>query len=152
MIKSLGCHYSYISDEFLASWKANQKQGGSEPTQPNKLLSDEMIENLMATRCTGEALSVLKQCHLAMFDMAIHAPPTRFDAVQAAENVSKIWNKLMVDIAMLHGLEDSEKDWAWGHGCARFGLLMRGYDASYYSYPLSVLFPSHNYYSDVLSL
>jgi len=100
------------------------------------LLSDEMVENLMATRHAGEALSVLRQCHLAMFDMTIHAPLTRSDAEKAAENVSGIWNKLMVDVAMLHGLEDSEKGWSWGHGCARFGLLMRGYDASYYSYPM----------------
>jgi len=33
---------------------------------------------------------------------------------------------------MMKRMENMGSGWEWGHGSARFGVLMRGYDAGYY--------------------
>lgn len=43
---------------------------------PSEKVDDEIVENLLKTRNSNEALGVLKQCHFAMFDIAIHSPST----------------------------------------------------------------------------
>lgn len=132
VIKELGCHHSYLSDAYLQSWK--EKQTDANVRQPPEQLDDEMIENLMKSKHTNKALATLKQCHIAMFDMMIHSPTTR----EEAENInpSELWNKLNSEVTMMEGMENSGGGWEWGHGSARFGALMRGYDAGYYAYPL----------------
>lgn len=71
--------------------------------------------------------------HLTMFDMAVHSPSTRAEA--EAMNLSAMWNRMLSEVTMLSGLEE-EDGWEWGHGCTRFGFIVRGYEAGYYAYPL----------------
>lgn len=97
------------------------------------MLNDEIIKNLLSSRHSNEAVAVLKQCHLAIFDMIVHSPSTHEEL--EAMNLSILWNKLIQQVAMLSGPEDSE-GWEWGHGSSRFGLICRGYDARYFAYPL----------------
>jgi metallopeptidase MepB len=131
VIKELGYHYSYISDAFLEAWKES-----SEDTdiRPNRILDDEMIENLINSRHTNQSVGVLRQCHIGTFDMAIHSPSSHEEA--EAMNPSEMWNRLMSEVTMLSGMEKLDGRWDWGHGCARLGALVRGYDAGYYAYPL----------------
>jgi metallopeptidase MepB len=132
VIKELGCHYSYLSDAYLENWKEKQTDPAARP--PAKELDDKMIENLMKSRHSNAALSTLKQCHIAIFDMTIHSPKTREEAEKM--NLSELWNKINSEVTMMEGMENIGGGWGWGHGSARLGALMRGYDAGYYAYPL----------------
>jgi metallopeptidase MepB len=132
VIKEIGYHYSYLSDAYLENWKEKQKDPNAK--QPAPQLEEEMIENLMKSRHTNEALATLKQCTIAIFDMKIHSPATREEAENM--NPSELWNKIHSEIATTEGMENIGGGWEWGHGCARLGALMRGYDAGYYAYPL----------------
>jgi metallopeptidase MepB len=135
VIKKLGCHYSYISDEMRCAW---EKTGGKIEQRPGEKLEDNMIQNMINSRRTNEALATLKQCHLAMFDMTIHSPSSQEEA--EATDLPQMWNQMMSEITMMSGLEVEDEGWRWGHGYSRFGLLVRGYDAGYYAYPLYVAF------------
>jgi metallopeptidase MepB len=102
-------------------------------TQPPETLDDEIIKNLLNSRYSSEALDVLHQCRIAIFDMMVHSSSTHEELI--ALNLSELWNKLIVKVSLMSGLEESE-GWEWGHGCSRFGLIARGYDAGYFAYPL----------------
>jgi metallopeptidase MepB len=132
VIKEIGYHYSYLSDAYLENWKEKQKD--STAKQPAQQLDDETIENLMKSKHTNEALSTLKQCHIAMFDMTVHSPKTHKEVEKM--NPSELWNKLSSEVTMMEGMENIGGEWEWGHGSARLGALMRSYDAGYYAYPL----------------
>lgn len=131
VIKELGRHYSYESDEMLKAWEENEVNGEQ---RPDESLDDETIRNLVGSRRTNEALATLRQCHVAMFDMAIHSPSSREEAERM--NISELWNKMMSEVALMSGLEVEGEGWEWGHGSSRLGAIIRGYDAGYYSYPL----------------
>ncbi|KAE8446964.1 hypothetical protein EG329_011446 [Mollisiaceae sp. DMI_Dod_QoI] len=131
VIKELGRHYSYESDEMLKAWEENEVNGEQ---RPDESLDDETIRNLVGSRRTNEALATLRQCHVAMFDMAIHSPSSREEAERM--NISELWNKMMSEVALMNGLEVEGEGWEWGHGSSRLGAIIRGYDAGYYSYPL----------------
>jgi metallopeptidase MepB len=132
VIKELGCHYSYLSHNYLQNWKENQAE--TNVMQPPKLLDDQIIENLVKSKHTNIALATLKECHIAMFDMMIHSPKTHEEAERM--NLSELWNKINNEVTMMEGRENIGGGWEWGHGSARLGSLMRGYDAGYYAYPL----------------
>jgi metallopeptidase MepB len=132
VIQELGCHYPYLSDSYLKSWK--EKQTDSTMSQPPQQLGDDTIQNLMKSKHGNEALATLKQCHIAMFDMRIHSPETREELENT--NLSELWNKINSEVTMMEGMENRGGGWEWGHGSARLGALMRGYDAGYYVYPL----------------
>jgi metallopeptidase MepB len=132
LIKKLGSHYSYLSEDYLKFWKSNNNNSNS--TQPSKTLDDTLIQSLIQTRHTDGVMGVLKQCHIAEFDIAIHSQKSRHDV--EALNLSSKWNQLQKEITLLDGPEADGEGWEWGHGSARFGLLVRGYEAGYCSYPL----------------
>ncbi|KAF8858575.1 thimet oligopeptidase [Acephala macrosclerotiorum] len=130
IIKSLGRHYSYESPDMFASWQEASGEEGRE--RPAEKLDDE-IENLLRGRRTSEALATLRQVHIATFDMAIHSPASCSEAESL--NLSKLWNRLMKEVALMDGLEE-EEGWEWGYGPSRLGAIVRGYDSGYYAYPL----------------
>jgi metallopeptidase MepB len=132
VIKEIGYHYSYLSDAYLEHWKEKQKD--STVKQPAQQLDDETIENLMKSKYSNEALSTLKQCHIAMFDMTVHSPKTHEEVEKL--NPSELWNKLSSEVTMMEGMENTDGGWEWGHGSARLGALMRNYDVGYYAYTL----------------
>ncbi|GAM38564.1 hypothetical protein TCE0_033r09383 [Talaromyces pinophilus] len=131
LIKNLGNHYSYLSDEYLNFWK-NSNDANTE--QPHRTIDSTLIHNLIQTRHTDGVIGVLKQCHIAEFDIAIHSQKTHHDVELL--NLSSKWNQLQKEVTLLSGPEADGEGWDWGHGSARFGLLVRGYEAGYYSYPL----------------
>jgi len=132
VIEELSCHYSYLSDAYLKSWK--ETQADSTVKQPPRKLDDETIQNLMKSKYSNGALGVLKQCHIAEFDMMIHSPKTREEV--EGMNLSELWNKINSEVTMMEGLENLGGGWEWGHGSARFRAVMAGYAATYYAYPL----------------
>lgn len=131
LIKILGNHYSYLSDEYLNFWE-NSNDANTE--QPHRSIDNTLIHNLIQTRHTDGVIGILKQCHIAEFDIAIHSQKTRQDVELL--NLSSKWNQLQKEVTLLNGPEADGEGWDWGHGSARFGLLVRGYEAGYYSYPL----------------
>jgi metallopeptidase MepB len=132
VIKEIGFHYSYVSDSYLTNWKEAQKD--SIIRQPPQDLDDEMIQNLMKSKHSNEALATLRQCHLAIFDMTVHSPRTHEEA--ESMNLSEMWNRINSEVTMMEGMENIGGGWEWGHGCARFRAIMGSYDAGYYAYPL----------------
>lgn len=132
VIQKLGSHYSYVSDDYLKFWRTHGNTADVE--QPSRTLDDTLVQSLIHTRHADGVIGVLKQCHIAEFDIAIHSQKTRKDIESL--NLSVIWNQLQKEITLLSGPEADGEGWEWGHGSARFGLLVRGYEAGYYSYPL----------------
>lgn len=121
-----------MSEDYLKFWKSSNNDLNAE--QPSKTLEDALIQSLVQTRHTDGVIGVLKQCHIAEFDIAIHSQNRRHDV--EALNPSSKWNQLQKEITLLDGPEADGEGWERGHGSARFGLLVRGYEAGYYSYPL----------------
>lgn len=125
-------HCSYLSENYLKFWKVIQNDSNAK--QPSKTLDNSLVQTLIQTRHTDGVIGLLKQCHIAGFDIPIHSQKTREDV--EALNLSVMCNHLQKEITLLSGPEADGEGWEWGHGSARFGLIVRGYEAGYYSYPL----------------
>ena len=131
VLKTIGSHYSYTSEAFLSLWEA---QGVLE--RPPKELGDEQINRLIAAQNTTPGISALQISSSSAFDMKIHSSSR---AELEALNLSETWNRMKAEITGLVGAEVLGEGWEWGHGCSRFGMFVRGYDAGSYSYVTLVL-------------
>ena len=121
-------HYSYLSPEFYQAWK---DQGGEQ--QPEKILPNALIAQLIGTRRIGEAITVLGQLFISAFDMKVHGS-TR--AELEAMNLAETWNRMNAEITGRAGAEVLGKGWEWGNGFSRIGMMVRSYDAGVYVYAL----------------
>ena len=123
-LKSLSKHYSTVSPEYAAAWKAaNVDKVGKQEEQ----IPDDLIQKLIKTKNMNSALFNLRQLHFGTFDMAIHEPKDR-DTVEEMR-FSEMYNKMRKDISKIEGPEALGEPYTWGNGEATFGHLMGGYDA-----------------------
>ncbi|KAF5978683.1 hypothetical protein FCOIX_5729 [Fusarium coicis] len=100
-----------------------------------EVLSRELAESVARTRNAYRANSILAQVQPALFDLAIHTPPTHKAALEM--DTTEIWNKTKRDI-LTHSFGPDPQD--WGAGQARFAHMFRKNDGSYFAYPLSMVF------------
>ncbi|KLO85683.1 metalloproteinase [Fusarium fujikuroi] len=98
-------------------------------------LPQELAKSLARTRNTNRANSILAQVQPALFDLAIHMPPTHKAALDM--DTTEIWNRMKRDI-LTHSFGPNPQD--WGAGQARFAHMFRKNDGSYFAYPLSMVF------------
>jgi metallopeptidase MepB len=131
VLKSMSCHYSSLSPEYLKLWKEQSQ----EITPPEKI-PDTMIENLLRAKKAyqNSALWYMRALNLSIFDLLVHQPESH----EAIENmrISAEWNKLRKAIhEEIDGPEVLGLGYDWGHGQHLLGNhLMGEYDAGYYSY------------------
>ena len=136
-MKELSYHYSYLSPEYLASWKASRSQEekeGGEVAQPPLQISEGVIERLVKTKHVNGALVNLLKTFQSMFDMAVHGAESH----EWVENVDLqvLFNKMRAEITGLAGPEVDGEGFAWGNGYAVFRAIVGKYDAGYYTYLL----------------
>ena len=153
VLRTVCCHYSYMSAEYKAAWEDEQRkmglQEGKEIKQPPRSIPEDLLKALVESRFVGDNLAELRQMHFAMFDMAVHSPESREETL--GMDFAVVYNKLRTEILLIPGPEDdnAEVGYHWGNGHARFGHMF-GYagahDAGYYDYLMWVrsnFHPSH---------
>lgn len=126
VLKLLSCHYSYLSPEYHPS-----SDKGGIVNQPKKI-DDKMIQQIIDTKHVNAALFYLRQLHLAIFDMTVHAPETH-EYIESL-NIPIVYNKLRKEMLNIDGPEVLGESEDWGYGYASIGHFMGGYDAGYYGY------------------
>lgn len=106
----------------LARHHRRHQEGAVECGMPAKVLSS-ILQN---RGCFG-ANSMMPMLQRAIFDLTIHSPRTREEAL--GMDTTRIWNTTRRDIA--HQSAD-EEDWGWEE--AAFGHLFRKYSAGFFAY------------------
>ncbi|KAM0563059.1 hypothetical protein ACHAPJ_001903 [Fusarium lateritium] len=122
VLRRLGKHYSYLSDEYLDFWKAQEAAHRPGETLPEKLAMD-----LARTKHVNGAHAMLHQVFLALFDLTIHNADEGHPV-----DTTKLWNESKTEIMGL-GRADSI-------GQASFAHPFRAYDAAYFTYALSKVY------------
>jgi metallopeptidase MepB len=137
VLKRLGRHYSYLSESYRDFWRLN-KETSNESTGyfeagADETLPDSLIKDLLKTKNVNAAVEMLKQVHLALFDLAIHTP-SEHDVIKELE-ISKLWNVMRDEIV---GLPASDDDFGGDRGAGQAGFphIFRKYDAGYFAYPM----------------
>ncbi|KAF5573097.1 hypothetical protein FPANT_12595 [Fusarium pseudoanthophilum] len=102
--------------------------------QSQEALPRELAESVARTRNANRANSILAQVQPALFDLAIHTPPSHKSALEM--DTTEIWNRTKRDI-LTHSFGPNPK--YWGAGQARFAHIFRKNDGSYFAYPLSIV-------------
>ncbi|KAH9218107.1 metallopeptidase MepB [Leptodontidium sp. 2 PMI_412] len=133
-LKSLSCHYSALSSEYLKAWE-EESQGTSPPPAS---IPDEVIESLIRAKNVNGALFQLRVLHPSILDMMIHQPESH-EALEKI-NISEQFNKIRKDLTGLDGPEVLGEGWGWGHGDGNMGHLVGDYDAGLYGYLYSKVF------------
>jgi hypothetical protein len=78
VLKRVGRHYSYISEEYNAAWKEGKNETVK---QPSEILSDDAIEQLRVNKNAYSAWDAINQVFLGTYDMRINAlPPSELDS------------------------------------------------------------------------
>ncbi|KIL85192.1 hypothetical protein FAVG1_11621 [Fusarium avenaceum] len=98
-------------------------------------LPRDLAEGVARTRNANRATNILAQVHPAVFDLAIHTPPTHEAAVEM--DTTKVWNKTKRDILPYNSGPNPQDG---GAGQARFAHMFRKNDGSYFAYPLSMVY------------
>jgi metallopeptidase MepB len=106
-------------------------------------LPRELAQRVARTRNANRANNILAQVQPALFDLAIHTPPTHEAALEM--DTTEIWNKTKRDV-LTHSFGPNPRD--WGAGQARFAHMFRKNDGSYYAYPLSMVFAADLFMSE----
>ncbi|KAJ5001028.1 Saccharolysin [Colletotrichum sp. SAR 10_66] len=130
-IISLSHHYSYLSDDYLNTWKSNMGKN-EDIVQPPKALPRAMVESLLKAKHANKALDTLHQLFIGTFDMAVHQLNDRSED----QSFTTLWNRLRREIVPTDDLSALGASDEWGHGYTNIGHFMNEYDAGFYSYLL----------------
>jgi metallopeptidase MepB len=132
-----GGNYSYLSELYREFWikaKARSNQGSEDAEiKAEEVCPDKLIQGLVYTKSVNKAVEMLKQAHLALFDLAIHTPSSHNAAREM--NISKVWNDMRDEI-VASASSDSDYGGDLRFGQAGFPHIFRKYDAGYFAYPL----------------
>jgi metallopeptidase MepB len=131
-LKKIGKHYSTLSPELHAVWIA---EGGGEVSAE---VDEGLVEALAKTRYVNAALGVMRSSHTIAFDMKVHSPASREEAVNMCGRLPEMWNRSLVELTGMEAGEAIGLGRDWGIGCSRMGMYMRGYDAGTWAYVLFV--------------
>lgn len=98
VLKRIGRHYSYISEEYNAAWKEGKDETVK---QPSEILSDNVIEQLRVNKNAYSAWDAINQVFLGKYDMRINAlPPSELDS-------TTLFNQMRKQIEAWKGIESS---------------------------------------------
>jgi metallopeptidase MepB len=137
VLKKLGRHYSYLSEPYREFWRLSKnvsnESAGDVEVKTEEAIPDSLIKDLVKTKSVNGAVEMLKQIHLALFDLAIHMPSSHHMAKEM--DISRLWNDMRDEIVGLASSAD-DSGRGWGAGQAGFPHVFRKYDAGYFAYPL----------------
>lgn len=121
------------------TWLPLELRGLSSHFETGEPLSDDLLNQLIASKHVNTGLANLRQLHFAQFDMALHSKAT---AAEMAElNLESLWNNLRAEVTLMGtGLEITR-------GYSSFGHLAGGYESGYYGYLYSQVFATDIYYT-----
>lgn len=134
-LKTLSCHYSSLSPEYLKAWqkKAASKVGENSPPPPEVRIPDSMVDDLLRAKNVHQALGHLSQLAISIFDMTIHQPKSH-EAIEKM-NISQVYNRLRRECFPLDSHWDVGEGDEWGHGYTTYRNFIKGdYHAGYYGY------------------
>lgn len=123
-IKAMSIHWSYLSSDYKKAY-LDSTPGA---TEPDEKMPEPMIQSIITTRRINDALSNLDSLRFALFDLEIHRPKSHADALNM--DVSKLYNKIRHDVAMLDDMVDTVEY----NGAALMSHVMSGYDSVVYTY------------------
>jgi len=130
VLQAISCHMSYLSPEDKETWLLTKGKGQDQ--QPPAKIPLEVVQRLCHAKRLNQALLTLRQVGLSVFDMAIHTPQTRKDALNL--KINELYNSTRQEIGLLDGPETLGKDLNWGQGYVNTQHFIWGQDANYYSY------------------
>lgn len=110
--------------QMLENWCWSEKEliNLSSHWQTGEKLPKKIVDDLIRSKHVNDGLFNLRQLHFGLFDMKVHSA-TSAEEVEAL-NLSKIYNTMRTEIAMLDPPEENPEEFA--HGEATFGHLMGG--------------------------
>ena len=124
-LKNLSHHYSYLSPEYEKAWRDS---AGKDATQPQKELSDDLIDNLVKSKHVNDALYNLRQLHFGIFDMTIYQPESHKQVEE--RNYAELYNKLGWEIQHLDSPAQLGEGWEWGEfSLSSFPLILSFLDS-----------------------
>ncbi|PVH77307.1 metallopeptidase MepB [Cadophora sp. DSE1049] len=138
ILQNLSKHYSHLSPEYMASWKA-ENTTDSEPPEKASL---ELLEKLGASHKMTLAPLTQRQIAFAKFDMAIHSLSSEAARVMSP---GETYNRIRNECTGLFGPEIEGGGFGWGFGHSRFSHMFGGYDAGYYTYVIASVYSSDLY-------
>jgi metallopeptidase MepB len=112
--------------EILAAIARNHRHEASQNDANTKIPND-VLSSIEINRGLFGANNMLPVLQRAMFDLVIHSPKTRQEALDM--DVTNIWNTTRRDIA---NQSCNPEDWGWEE--AAFGHLFRKYSAGVFAY------------------
>lgn len=140
VLKYLSQHYTYISPEYLKTWRKDHADDKDKKPRPPEKMPDEMISNLRKSRYSFSAVNTLGQFFLGTFDIKVHSQKSQ----QATKDLdtTHLWNHLNTNISGVPSAEEiSPKKWKYGHSQTTFThILGGGYEAGYYAYMWSKVY------------
>lgn len=131
VLKTIGRHYSYLSEDYLQAWKMSNSGDGPQP--PEKM-PNSMLESLVASKNVNQAVFNLRQVTIGTFDMLLHGTSTPEELAEM--NLPVLYNKIRREVCHLEDPSSMGAGEDWGHGFALYPHLMDGYDAGFYAYLL----------------
>ena len=130
ILQTISCHVSFLPSSHTEKWRSTQQTIGDQ--QPPRKIRLETVQQLCSAKAVNQALFTLRQVALSIFDMTIHSPTTRDDALEL--EISAVYNSTRKDFGLIDGPEVLGEQLTWGHGYCKTQHFMWGQDANYYSY------------------
>ena len=130
ILQAISYHKDFLSPSCLENWQSRHRSPGSR--QLPQQIRLETLQQICSAKDINRALLTLRQVGLSIFDMTIHSPPTREEALKL--EISRIYNGSIRDFGLLDGPEVLGEELSWGHGYTKSQHFMWGQDANYYSY------------------
>lgn len=131
-LKAMSKHYSYLSEDYLAAWKA---QNEGQPQPPEQLPDDLIVRIVEPDRPKHNALHYLRQLSMCVFDMAVHQPSSHAEITEL--DIPATWDMLRRSVCQFDDQAAVGHAKHAGHGYTTFQHLVQDdYSAGYYSYLL----------------
>ncbi|KAH9212675.1 metallopeptidase MepB [Leptodontidium sp. 2 PMI_412] len=138
ILQNLSKHYSHLSSEYMASWRA-ENPSVLEPPIKAPL---ELLQKLSASHKITLAPLTQRQIAFVKFDMAVHSVSSE-EAKAMSPGVT--YNRIRHESTGLFGPEIEGAGYEWGFGHSRFSHMFGGYDAGYYTYVIASVYSSDLY-------
>ena len=108
-LKYLSHHYSYLSPEYAATWKANAPRDAERPAET---LPDDLIDKLVKSKHVNDAMFNLRQLHFGIFDMTIYQPKSHEEVT--GWKFEELYNRLGWEIQHLDTPVQLGQGYDWG--------------------------------------
>ena len=128
LLQSMSCHYSHLSPEYKEGWLKDHPGR----KQPEKVIPERLVQGLQSIKMLNDALYTLRQVAESTFDIEINGPMS-YEECKAIVP-TEMYNRYMVNIALLKGPEIESSSYDWGHGHVVTNHFIESNASTYYAY------------------